>query len=630
MMRKIALWLIRLPRFQKRLLQIVTDVILLTASFIAAMALRLDSFEFMWSRDPWIAISITLPVTISIFIRSGFYRAVVRYISSRALKTVFWGVLASSVFLLVASQVSGLFVPRSVPGIYALLAFFSVGGVRFVLRELFFSHQRSGRTPVLIYGAGASGRDLAKVLGEGREYTAIGFVDRNKALHGSDIMGLRVYPPARLPQLLADHGIAIVMLALPRLMRSERKEIIDTLAEYAVRVQTVPELDEIVGGRAQVSEIREVAPEDLLGRDPIAPDQALMTRNISGKVVLVTGAGGSIGSELCWQIISQRPKRLIVFDVSEAALYRIDMDLREGGAINVTAILGSVRDPNAVQGVFERFGIDTVYHAAAYKHVPLVEENCAEGFLNNAVGTQTVLKAALAHECDAFILISTDKAVRPTNVMGATKRMAELLCQAHAATKPKTCISMVRFGNVLGSSGSVVPRFRAQIASGGPVTVTHPEITRYFMSVPEAAQLVIQAGAMAQGGDVFVLDMGAPVRIHDLADRMIRLSGLKPYVAGQGHGDIQIAYTELRPGEKLYEELLINETARSTAHPRIMTSHEEFLPMDELIPLVEDMVSQCRAGNHGGLQDCLRNAPTGYPAAQTASPADPKTKADAI
>lgn len=574
--------------------------------------MRLDSLYFLNLGGPWIALAATLPFTIFVFVRTGFYRAVIRYISTRALVTIFWGILASAVFLFAFSQIFGFFVPRSVPGIYAMLAFLSIGGVRFFMRELFFSQQRQGRTTVLIYGVGASGRELLQVLTEGRQHVPVGFIDHSKTLQGTDILGLRVYSPDQLPQLLADHDIATVMLAMPRLTRSERKEIIDQLAQYTVQVQTVPELDDIVSGRAELSEVREVAPVDLLGRDPVPPKPALMSANITGKSVLVTGAAGSIGSELCRQITTYEPRKLILLDLSEPALYAIDMELRERADVTLLTVLGSTRDSRLIEELFDQHKIDTVYHAAAYKHVPLVEANAIEGFQNNVCGTRAVLWAAINAGVHDFIMVSTDKAVRPTNVMGASKRLAELICQAYAAEQNATRISMVRFGNVLGSSGSVIPRFREQINKGGPVTVTHRDITRYFMSIPEAAQLVIQAGAMAKGGDVFLLDMGEPVRIFDLADRMIRLSGLQPYVGGQGPGDIEITFTKLRPGEKLYEELLIGQGERETEHPRIRAASEEFMPLNEVTTMIAEMEAACLSGRADRLLALMREAPLGY------------------
>jgi len=609
-------WLVRLPRVQKRTLQVGMDVFLLSMSFFTAMFLRLDSFAFLTNADTWISLAATLPVTVFIFVRTGFYRAVIRYISTRAMQTILIGTFASAVFLLCFSQLFGLFIPRSVPGIYAMLAFLSMGGVRFFLRELFFSQQRRGRTPVIIYGAGNAGRDLVKVLGEGRQYTPIGFVDRNKGLHGSDILGLRVYAPSQLGRLLEDHGISIIMLAMPRLARSERKEIIDELAGYTVQVQSIPELKDIITGRAEISEIREVSPIDLLGRDPVPPMRDLMSAQITGKSVLVSGAGGSIGSELCRQIISMNPTRLTLLDMSERALYEIEKELSGNAEALISPVLGSVRDMGKIRALLDRHSVDTIYHAAAYKHVPLVEANEIEGFRNNVLGTHVLLREAIKAGVSDFIMVSTDKAVRPTNVMGASKRLAEMLCQAYASNQAGTTISMVRFGNVLGSSGSVVPRFREQIGKGGPVTVTHSDITRYFMSIREAAELVIQAGAMARGGDVFVLDMGEPVLIRDLAERMIRLSGLTPFVRGEGHGDIELVFTGLRPGEKLYEELLIAGGEEKTRHPRILTAKEEFLPLPVLLNHLDKMADASESGNTAELLHLLQQSPLGYQATQ--------------
>ncbi len=611
--------LVRLPRLYKRGVQLAVDSLLLAASFTLAMALRLDSFDFITNPEPWIAFAIVLPITLLIFVRTGFYRALVRYISSRAFTTMFWGILSSAVLLFATSQLLGLFVPRSVPGIYAMLALLTVGGVRFALRDLIFRQQKRGRIPVLIYGANDQGESLIHVLGHGRDYVPIGFVDDSPHLHGTDIGGLRVYAPDQLPELVAASGISLVLLALPQASRDHRNQIITQLATLSVKVQTIPEIEDIVSGRASLSEFREVPPEDLLGRDPVPPKPDLMGQAIAGKVVMVSGAGGSIGSELCRQILSYSPKTLLLYDISELALYSLDHELQAMAAQmkappHIIPMIGSVQTPRRVASVISRFGVQTIYHAAAYKHVPLVEQNMIEGLRNNVFGTQTLLEAAIAHKVEAFTMISTDKAVRPTNVMGASKRLAELICQAQAAQQSTTQISMVRFGNVLGSSGSVIPRFRAQIASGGPVTVTHPEITRYFMSIPEAAQLVIQAGAMAKGGDVFVLDMGQPVKIVDLADRMVRLSGMTPFIRGTENtgGDIEICFTQLRPGEKLYEELLIAEDAHVTAHPRIKTATEAFLPQNALEQVLERLQVACLEQDIPTLRQLLQDAPLQY------------------
>lgn len=586
--------LLSLSRPKKRLLQVSADCALLIGSFILAMGLRYDSLFFLSDPRIWIAIGLTLPVTIFLFAVTGFYRAVIRYMSSRAFVTIARGIVVSAVFLFIISQAFSLAVPRSVPGIYAMIALISVGGLRFLLRELFRRELRRGLKPVLIYGAGSSGQQLVASLLRGNDYLPLALVDDNPALNGTEVNGLRVISPQEMPTLIDNFGIDLALLAIPRAPRSRRREIIEHLAELGVRVRTVPSMDDIVSGRARTSEIIDVSEEDLLGRDAVEPVPDLMSANIRGKVVMVTGAGGSIGSELCRQILREGPRDLILFEQSEAALYTIQMELI---ALSTTltappcihAILGSVQSEQRLRHTLARHHVDTIYHAAAYKHVPLVEGNVAEGVRNNVFGTKTLLEAAIAADVASFTLISTDKAVRPTNIMGASKRLAEMVCQAYAEVQPSIRISMVRFGNVLGSSGSVIPLFRQQIQAGGPITVTHPEITRYFMSIPEAAQLVIQASAMAQGGNVFVLDMGQPVRVMDLAMRMAALSGLRPYMETEPgrEGDIAIRITGLRPGEKLYEELLIGSDSQKTAHQKIMMAQESCLPLATLAPLLD-------------------------------------------
>lgn len=619
--------LLSLSRLNKRILQVAADCVLLVGSFILAMGLRYDSFFFLPDPRIWIAIGMTLPVTILLFAATGFYRAVIRYISSRAFVTIARGIAVSAVFLFVVSQGLSLGVPRSVPGIYAMLALISVGGLRFLLRELFRRELRQGLTPVLVYGAGTSGQQLVASLLRGNDYLPLAIVDDNPALHGNEVNGLRVIGPQDMPGLIENFGVELALLAMPRAQRSRRREIIEQLAEFGVRVRTVPNMDDIITGRASTSDIVDVSAEDLLGRDPVAPVPDLMSANIRGKVVMVTGAGGSIGSELCRQILREGPSDLILFEHSEPALYTIQMELLAltkvmASSTRLHAVLGSVQSARRLRDTMAQHNVGTVFHAAAYKHVPLVEDNIAEGMRNNVFGTKTVLEAAIATQVQSFTLISTDKAVRPTNIMGASKRLAEMVCQAYAETASGTRISMVRFGNVLGSSGSVIPLFRSQIEAGGPITVTHPEITRYFMSIPEAAQLVIQSSAMAQGGDVFLLDMGQPVRILDLAQRMASLSGLRPRLEGDpgGEGDITIKITGLRPGEKLYEELLIGADARATAHPKIMTAQEGFLPMPELVPLLDALDRATADEDLETVQSLLRQAGTGYAPAPGTDP----------
>lgn len=611
--------LLSLSRPWKRSLQVAADCVLLVGSFILAMGLRYDSFFFLSDPRIWIAIGLTLPVTIFAFAVTGFYRAVIRYISSRAFVTIARGIALSAIFLFVISQAFTLAVPRSVPGIYAMIALIAVGGLRFLLRELFRRELRRGLKPVLIYGAGRSGQQLVASLLRGNDYLPIALVDDNLALNGTEVNGLRVISPQEMPPMIENFGIDLALLAMPRAPRSRRREIIERLAELGVRVRTVPSVDEIVAGRARISDIIEVSEEDLLGRDPVAPVPELMSANITEKCVMVTGAGGSIGSELCRQILLEGPRDLILFEQSEAALYTIQMDLAALAATlpqppRLHAILGSVQSERRLRDTLARHRVDTIFHAAAYKHVPLVEDNVSEGVRNNVFGTKTLLEAAVAAGVSSFTLISTDKAVRPTNIMGASKRVAEMVCQAFAEVTPGTRISMVRFGNVLGSSGSVIPLFRQQIKAGGPITVTHPDITRYFMSIPEAAQLVIQASAMARGGDVFLLDMGQPVRILDLAVRMVALSGLRAYMETEDStdGDIAIRITGLRPGEKLYEELLIGADAQPTAHPKIMMAQEGFLPLPALAALLDSLHHAIETEDVIAVQDLLRRAGTGY------------------
>ncbi|QYX56764.1 polysaccharide biosynthesis protein [Roseovarius sp. SCSIO 43702] len=624
MLETIITGLLRLERRHKRIVQLATDAALMSLSFAAAMVLRFESLAPLARPEAWLAIALAILPSLLIFTKLGFYRAVIRFITIRAIQIVFVGIFASALILLLVSQLLGLPVPRSVPVIYGLLAICLLGGVRMAMRRLFGRRARRGRTKVLIYGAGASGRQLLSSLQQGEEYDPVAFIDDAGELQGTVINGMPVHAPDKIESLVALRGVELVLLALPSVSRPRRKEIIDRLEAVPVRFQTIPGMADLVSGRAQVSELRDVSVEDLLGRDPVPARAELMASNISGKVVMVTGAGGSIGSELCRQILGQGPATLVLWEMSEFALYSIELELREriqreGLAVRLVPLIGSVQNPGRVRSALRRFGVQTIYHAAAYKHVPLVEHNVVEGLRNNVFGTRILVDEAMDAGVEAFILISTDKAVRPTNIMGASKRLAELVCQAAAARGTRTVFSMVRFGNVLGSSGSVIPRFRAQVEAGGPVTVTAPDITRYFMTISEAAQLVIQAGAMAQGGDVFVLDMGEPIRIVDLAERIIRLSGFVPYREdaprgedGQPPGDIEIRFTGLRPGEKRFEELLIGRAARPTLHPRIMTATEEKLTPSELDALLDRLLEACLRQDVARLRSLISAAPTGY------------------
>ena len=622
--------LVGLSRGRKRMIQLATDAGLIMASFLGAMVLRLDNAQFLARPGSWAVLAILVPVSLLVFIRLGFYRAIIRYITSRAYMTLLAGVLISTGTLVLTSWLLQVGVPRSVPVIYALLALVLLGGLRFAMRQFLLMGSKRPRTRVIIYGAGTSGRQLQLSLVNGPEYLPVAFVDDDSALQGRFIDNCQIFRPDDLPQIIRDYTATTLLLAMPSVSRGERARVLHRIGKLPIQIQTIPGIADLVSGRTQINEIRDVPVEDLLGRDPVPPRPELMDHDIRGRVVMVTGAGGSIGSELCRQIIDQGPQKLVLFEQSEFNLYAIDQAMQSrtlAGAVEIVPIIGSVQNTRRITSTLRDHGVETIYHAAAYKHVPLVERNVVEGVRNNVFGTQALAEAAVATGVKAFILISTDKAVRPTNVMGASKRMAELVCQAMAAAQPAggTRISMVRFGNVLGSSGSVIPLFRRQIAAGGPVTVTHPDITRYFMTILEAAQLVIQAGAMSKGGDVFVLDMGEPVRISDLAQRMIRLSGLKPVLIPPGatarpigeDGDIEVRFSGLRPGEKLYEELLVGENAEGTDHPRIMAAHEVFLTPDQLAPLLERLMQHCLAYDVPAIRALLSEAPTGYATRQS-------------
>ena len=585
-----ALPVLALPRLAKRLIVLAVDASLCILTVWLAFYLRLGEWIALSGDDTWqplYAVAASLALALPIFVINGLYRAIFRYSGWPALMTVtravaMYALLYAACFT--ALSVPG--VPRTIGIIQPMLLLLTVGLsralARFWLGGLYQTQLRLSALPkVLIYGAGTAGRQLAMALANSHEMRVTGFLDDDDRLHGHVLNGHPVYSPEDLPSLVKSLTISDVLLALPSTNRRRRNEILKQIQESKVLVRTLPSVTELAQGKVSTSDLRELDIDDLLGREPVAPNHILLGKNITGKVVLVTGAGGSIGSELCRQILNVKPARLLLIEQSEFALYEIHQELlaRLGEPpVTLVPLLASVRDESRIRDIMLTWKPDTVYHAAAYKHVPLVEHNPVEGLRNNVLGTLTAAGIAAEQGVSDFVLISTDKAVRPTNIMGASKRMAELVLQALAMEgKSRTTFSMVRFGNVLGSSGSVVPRFRKQIRDGGPITLTHPDITRYFMTIPEAAQLVIQAGAMAKGGDVFVLDMGQPVRIIDLARRMIELSGLTVRDNHRPDGDIELEITGLRPGEKLYEELLIGDNPESTPHPRIMKAHEDCL-----------------------------------------------------
>lgn len=611
----------QLSRTNKRIVSVLIDIILIFMAFHLAILVRSGDSNYFADPAVWgIQVAVTI-VTITVFARLGLYRAVLRYLTFQALFVVAAGAVISATLVAALSFYMSDPFPRTVPIIYgAFLALFC-GGPRVIVRSLIAQSYSTQSKEVLIYGAGSGGRQLAMALRSSGDYRVRAFIDGDSTLCNTMILGLPVIAIEDAMPIINKYDVSQVLLAVPSAKRSRRKVILDELAKLPVEVLTVPDMTDIVSGKAKIDELKDVAIEDLLGRDPVAPQQVLLEANIKDKVVMVTGAGGSIGSELCRQIVEQSPKSIILFELSEFGLYQIDRELNQlklekGLTCDIIPLQGSVQRQHRLETTMSSFKVQTVYHAAAYKHVPLVEFNVIEGVRNNIYGTYYTACAAIKAGVESFVLISTDKAVRPTNVMGTTKRMAELGLQALADqenAKPNgTRFCMVRFGNVLGSSGSVIPVFKKQIASGGPVTVTHPEITRFFMTIPEAAQLVIQAGAMGKGGDVFVLDMGESVKITDLACNLIQLSGLEVKSDANPHGDIEIQFSGLRPGEKLYEELLIGDNVKQTAHERIMTAHEVHLPLKEYELLLNDLDFACHSMDHENIRTLLLSAPTGF------------------
>lgn len=589
-MKSLILTLVNSPRIAKQIFLVLVDFLVFPVLLWLCYAIR----EFNLGAEVvphlnygsiWIS-----ALAVAILIITGSYHFIVRsfdeaFFARAALAT---GLMVLALYCL--AYFSSAFIPTSIPIMFGSAMFvwiwFSRGVIRFVIKSVMQSEVTRKR--VAIYGAGYAGQQVAAMLNRSDEHRPVFFIDDDASLTGQIIANLKIYNAEHAIKQLEKHQIDEILIALPSVGRVRKSEIVKFLEPAHLKITEIPGLTKLVDGEIHISDIQEVDIIDLLGRDPVPPVEQLLKKNIQNKVVMVTGAGGSIGSELCRQIIKNEPKLLVIYELTEFALYSIDKELRLKSHIEIVPILGSVVEQSKLERVIEQYSVQTVYHAAAYKHVPLVECNPLAGLKNNAIGTAYSVNAAVKKGVETFVLISTDKAVRPTNVMGASKRMAELYCQALASAQDKTQISIVRFGNVLGSSGSVVPLFKQQIAKGGPITVTHPDVTRYFMTIPEASQLVIQAGALGQGGDVFLLDMGEPVRIQDLARQMIALSGLKVRETGSDHGDIEIQYSGLRPGEKLYEELLIDQDdTEITEHSRILRSFEKQFPLDELYPVFE-------------------------------------------
>lgn len=646
-------WLLRLPRRYKRALQVAADVVLVWVALWVAFYLRLEDTQAIEPFSGHARLFLLAPVvTLPFFVVLGLYRAVMRYVGRHALLTIAKAVsLAALVFWVVVLVLPPQHppVPRSVPVIYWATAMVLLGGLRLLMRNFLLGDwmpmpangagQHSGvrveagqdRPRVAVFGAGSAGIQLVSALRAGRELRPMAFVDDDPTLWGAVVAGLKVYRPDEVGRMLTDTGAVQLLLAIPSATRQRRREVLDLLDPYPVHVRTVPGFKSLVDGKVKVQDLQEVDIGDLLGREPVEPDSALFELCILDQVVMVTGAGGSIGSELCRQIVTSRPHALILFEHSEFALYSIHAELElfiqeRGLAVQLAPVLGSVRSGGRMLDALEAWKVDTVYHAAAYKHVPIVEHNIAQGFFNNTMGTLHAAQSAIRAGVRNFVLISTDKAVRPTNIMGCTKRLAEMVLQALSAERTprlyredvdcavnnRTRFTMVRFGNVLGSSGSVIPLFRKQIRDGGPITVTDPRITRYFMTIPEAAQLVIQAGSMGEGGDVFVLDMGAPVKIVDLAERVVHLSGLTVRSKERPDGDIEIIFKGLRAGEKLYEELLIGDDVLPTAHSMIMRANEEHLPWSELTARLEPIVQAIKIGDYPEVRNLLQKLVSGY------------------
>ncbi len=661
MMRTLSQWakpVLALPRPAKRFLVLALDAGLCVLAVWLAFYLRLEKFVPLTGPVIWAAVA-SVVLALPIFVSSGLYRAIFRYSGLPAMLAVgramlLYGVLFAAVFTFF--KVQG--VPRSVGLIQPIVLFLLIGASRAAARVwlggLYNQQLRKAQLPqALIYGAGSAGRQLASAMANSPEIRVVGFLDDDDRLHGHVLNGLPIHNPADLTELLTSKPISDVLLALPSSTRQRRNDILSSLKPHKVAVRTLPGLSDIATGKVSLSDVRELDIDDLLGREPVKPNGLLLNLNTHNKTVLVTGAGGSIGSELCRQILKTQPKQLLLVEMSEFALYQVHQELvellAEGMAnvpsiqavaqgespfepdqaltvagVEVVPLLASVCDEVRMQEIMDTWKPHTVYHAAAYKHVPLVEHNPAEGVRNNVWGTRVCAEAAVRNGARNFVLISTDKAVRPTNIMGATKRLAEMVLQALAEQNPavtsqggrapstRTTFSMVRFGNVLGSSGSVVPLFREQIKNGGPITLTHADITRYFMTIPEAAQLVIQAGAMGQGGDVFVLDMGQPVKIIDLARRMVELSGLTVRDELNPDGDIELAVTGLRPGEKLYEELLIGDNPKPTQHPRIMKAQEQFLSWPQLQDKLNALSIAVGANDVPVIRALLKQLVSGY------------------
>ncbi|MDB2637627.1 polysaccharide biosynthesis protein [Alphaproteobacteria bacterium] len=620
-----TVWLFGLDRWKKRLLQIAFDVSITPFALLLAFFMRVETTAYLYRLDTYIGVLIAIIATITAFALRGLYNNFARHISIETAISIIIGCLVSCAALLSATLFFELQIPRSVPLIYAtILCFFSTT-LRFLIRSLGQSLARKNQENVAVYGAGSAGIQLMEALRQNPNYRVKIFIDDGTELIGRIIGGVKVFSLDQAKKKFKHLNIETLLLATPGNSNASRQRVFDILSEHPLKVKTVPSISSLISGNAEITQLRDIKIEDLLGREPVEHNPGLMAKTITEKTVLVTGAGGSIGSELCRQIISWKPKKLILLDISEYATYTMVEELKQHPAISevdLIPLIGSVQDRQFLEKVCDHFSPETVYHAAAYKHVPLMEQNVMQCIANNVFGTLNMAELAISRKVKNFILVSTDKAVNPTNYMGASKRLAEIICQTLQVQNKKTCFAIVRFGNVLGSSGSVVPLFKKQIEDGGPITLTHLDVTRYFMTIPEAAQLVIQAGSISRGGDVFVLDMGKPVKIIGLAKRMAALSGLKPLLRPRTKlqdDEIAITVTGLRPGEKLFEELSYGKNLTGTIHPRINTTGETPMKNEKLQLILATARDAILDGDHQRLFQVIAEVTTGVADVTTSS-----------
>lgn len=613
MIRKIDL----IPSEIKLFLVLTYDISALTFSFILASIISVGASNIVFSQAEWSVLVTVSLSTMMLFYFSNIYLSVIRYFNSQAAIKIIGLLFISSLIFVGASKFYEADMPRSVPLLFFTISASLIAGARSIFSVITGNKWFDEREGVVIYGAGNTGRQLVTALSLGYRYQPLAFIDEKSCYQGREVFGIPIYGPQYIEKLVKRFGQFKVLIALPKVSQARMQEIVSAIEPHALELLAIPNMSDIVSGKRKIDQLREVSVDELLGREPITPIPELLSSNINDKVVMVSGAGGSIGKELCRQIIHQHPKKLVLLDVSEALLYEINQELTSylqeiGSDTPLVPLIGNVQNGVLMTSIFHNEKVNTIYHAAAYKHVPLVETNIIAGVSNNVLGTYEIAQAAIFCKVETFVLISTDKAVRPTNVMGASKRLAELVLQSLAPRDHNTRFVMVRFGNVLGSSGSVVPLFKRQIRAGGPITVTHPDIIRYFMTIPEAAQLVIQAGAMGKGGDVFVLDMGKPVKIVDLAYKMTHLMGFTIQDQKNPKGEIQLQYTGLRPGEKLYEELLIDDHAKPTQHSRILTANERSLSWSDVSIILNDINDAMRAEDTQLLKQILLEAPLEY------------------